>query len=79
MSDRLLLKPAQAAELLSVSKRTLYNLMRTNPDIRAAVVEVPGLRGRFLRLDLIRRAVERLSVPDLQESSALASPADGVR
>jgi len=61
MSDRLLVKPAQAAELLSVSKRTLYNLMRTNQDIRAAVVEVPGLRGRFLRVDLIRRAVERLS------------------
>lgn len=78
MIDRLLLKPGQAAELLSVSKRTLYNLMRTNPDIRAAVVEVPGLRGRFLRLDLIRRAVERLSVPD-QEASILASCADGVR
>jgi len=67
MSERLLVKPAQAAELLSVSKRTLYYLMQSNPDIRAAVVEVPGLRGRFLRLDLIKLAVERLT-PFTEES-----------
>jgi len=61
MSEALLLKPRDAAALMRVSVRTMYNLMATVPDIRAAVVEIPGLRGRFIRADLLRRAVERLS------------------
>lgn len=61
MSERLLLKPAEAAAALSVSRRQFYDLIKTVPDIRAAVVEIPGTRGKFIRADLLRRAVERLS------------------
>lgn len=61
VTDRLLLKPKEAAFLLNVSVRTMYDLMKINQDVRAAVVEIAGLRGRFIRADLLKKAIERLS------------------
>lgn len=58
---RLLVKPAEAAELLSISKRSVYDLIAQNADFRAAVIELPGIRGKFLRRDLLEAAVARLS------------------
>ena len=58
-TERLLIKPAEAAERVSV--RQFYDLMKVVPDIRAAVVEIPHMRGKFIRTDLLRRAIERLS------------------
>ena len=58
---RLLLRIDAAAEMLSVSRRTLYKLIAVNSDIRAAVVEIPGVRGTFLNADRLRAAVEKMS------------------
>ena len=55
-TGRLLLKINEAAAAISVSRRTFYALIQTNADIRAAVVEIPGVRGKFIRSDLLRRA-----------------------
>jgi hypothetical protein len=57
----ILVKPAEAGELLSVSKRTIYELIATVDDFKDAVVHIPGVRGTFLRRDLLERAIERLS------------------
>lgn len=69
MSDRLLLlKVNDAAAAIAVSRRTFYALIQTNADIRAAVVEIPGVRGKFIRSDLLRRAIERMSPQGGNES-----------
>jgi hypothetical protein len=61
MADRLLLRISDAAEALSVSRRTFYNLIATNADIQAAVVHVPGLRGTFIHADRLKLAIDRMS------------------
>lgn len=64
MSDRLLLKPAEGAAEFAVSRRKFYDLMKTNEDIRAAVVEIPGLRGVRIRRDLLEKAIQKLSLSE---------------
>lgn len=61
VNDRLIVRPAEAAQMLDVSVRKFYDLAASVPDIRAAIVEIPGLRGQRVRVDLLRRAVEKLS------------------
>lgn len=60
----LLLKPEQVGELLGVRKRKAYDLIETVPDLKAAVVFIPGLRGLRLRYDLVVKAVERMAPAD---------------
>ncbi len=56
-----LIKPAQAAATLGISRRQLYDLVEENPDIAAAVLRIPGTRGLRIRLDRLEAAIRRMS------------------
>lgn len=74
MTDRLLLKFVEAAEAIGVSRRKWYELIATDAAFRNTVVEVPGLRGKRVRTDLLRAAIEGLSPVPTPTPPTASSP-----
>jgi excisionase family DNA binding protein len=59
----ILLRVGEAADLLSVSRRTFYDLLTREPKLRSATVQLSGLKGMRIRRDLLEAAIAELTTP----------------
>jgi excisionase family DNA binding protein len=61
MTERLLLRPSEAATLLSISERKVYELMQNGTIPSDAIVRIPGFHGARIRADKLREFVDTLT------------------